>query len=402
MLRQASERIPISSLAGLGLSVVSVWTHFTLLADPSYLPWCDVTGRIECSGPLLGPFGRILGIPSVAVSTIWCALVLARVTGIGWSWISVLLAPTGVALVCYWSYGMVLSETICLPWLGLGAAILASALGEARNALGLIEPGSIAPLVPTQRSRMSLGTYTRPTLLVAMVAGAMAFPDDPIVPTELLSRRLVTSSDVPVPAAGNRTGAPTLIEAFLDVWEKRPRRELGIPQQQGEVLIVGFVDYQCSACRRLDLAYRPVIASYQQQADSVRLVIRDFPLEPECNPIIAKPLHPAACEAAAAMRMARRRGTDMALDRWLGTNLKSLTPEAVRQAVARVGGVLDFAESYEKALTEVRQDVSDGVALGVRATPTYFINGRILTEAVPAEVFQAVLDFELAVRPRRR
>jgi len=45
---------------------------------------------------------------------------------------------------------------------------------------------------------------------------------------------------------------------------------------------------------------------------------------------------------------------------------------------------------------DVRQDVSDGQAVGVTGTPAFFINGRFLNGAVPYEQFAAIIDEELA------
>ena len=49
-----------------------------------------------------------------------------------------------------------------------------------------------------------------------------------------------------------------------------------------------------------------------------------------------------------------------------------------------------------KFSADVRQDVSDGQAVGVTGTPAFFINGRFLNGAVPYEQFAAIIDEELA------
>jgi protein-disulfide isomerase len=44
----------------------------------------------------------------------------------------------------------------------------------------------------------------------------------------------------------------------------------------------------------------------------------------------------------------------------------------------------------------VESDYREGTALGVNATPTFFVNGRFLSGAQPFEAFQSILDEELA------
>jgi protein-disulfide isomerase len=44
----------------------------------------------------------------------------------------------------------------------------------------------------------------------------------------------------------------------------------------------------------------------------------------------------------------------------------------------------------------VQQDMKEGMAEGVSATPTFFINGRILSGAQPFEAFKTIIDEELA------
>ena len=44
----------------------------------------------------------------------------------------------------------------------------------------------------------------------------------------------------------------------------------------------------------------------------------------------------------------------------------------------------------------VQKDVDDGIRAGVTGTPTFFINGRLLSGAQPLESFVRVIEEELA------
>ena len=45
---------------------------------------------------------------------------------------------------------------------------------------------------------------------------------------------------------------------------------------------------------------------------------------------------------------------------------------------------------------EVQADVAEGMAAGVNSTPSFFINGRPLSGALPFSEFQRVIEEELA------
>jgi protein-disulfide isomerase len=47
----------------------------------------------------------------------------------------------------------------------------------------------------------------------------------------------------------------------------------------------------------------------------------------------------------------------------------------------------------------VQADLTEGRNHGIGQTPTFFVNGRLLSGAVPLEVFSRIIDEELA-RPR--
>jgi protein-disulfide isomerase len=163
------------------------------------------------------------------------------------------------------------------------------------------------------------------------------------------------------------------------------------------VLIVKFNDYQCPACRQAHDLYSGIIKTYQAKyPGQITSVTVDYPLEQECNANINRDLHPGACEAAAAVRMARPLGKAEEVETWLYNNQGAMTPATVRAAVQRIAGITDFNARYPDVLQEVRRDVAIGTANRVGSTPTYFINGvRIAGQLIPADWFQKAIELEL-------
>jgi len=122
-----------------------------------------------------------------------------------------------------------------------------------------------------------------------------------------------------------------------------------------KVTVVMFIDWQCPACRMVQF--------------------RDYPLNMRCNANVPVAMHPAACEAAVAVRLSREHGTSAVMIDWLFANQETLTPDSVRRAAATIGKVADFTARYAAVLNDVARDVAEGHGLEVGGTPTCFING---------------------------
>jgi len=181
---------------------------------------------------------------------------------------------------------------------------------------------------------------------------------------------------------------------FIKSYEALPKVNVPLDPGTAKVLIVKFNDYQCPPCRNSYYEYKPVFAKYAA-SKQVKFVLKHFPLERECNAAVASDLHPASCEAAAAVVMAQMKGTSDKLEEWFFANQPSLTPETVKQAAASVGGIKDFDAQYARALTIVRTDAGLGALLGAKSTPTFIINGRVIAGAMPAFMFDMAIDYEL-------
>jgi protein-disulfide isomerase len=175
-----------------------------------------------------------------------------------------------------------------------------------------------------------------------------------------------------------------------------PRVDLGVASEGATVLVVKFNDFQCPPCRQSHMAYKPILAKYQaENPGKVRYVLKDFSLDAECNDSVTNTIHPSACEAAVAVRLAREHNLEDAMIEWVFANQPSLTPDLVKQAAREVGGVPDFDARYASTLELVKRDIALGKQFGVRATPTFFIDGLKLDGALPPQYFQQAIEYEL-------
>jgi len=204
-------------------------------------------------------------------------------------------------------------------------------------------------------------------------------------------------------AAGQATAAqalPPVSDAqraqFVQWLAAQPHTNLPVDAGDAKVLVVKFTDYQCPACAKTYLDYKPVLAKYAAtRPGEVKFVELDYPLNPACNPSVQVTLHPAACEAAVAVRLARERGKGDEMETWLAVNNPTLTAESIKEAARTIGGVTNFDARYASVIEAVKTDAALGGLNQVRGTPTFFINGTMVYPPVPPQFFDLAIALAL-------
>ena len=162
------------------------------------------------------------------------------------------------------------------------------------------------------------------------------------------------------------------------------------------MLVVKFNDFQCPACGQSYLQYKPIFAKYEaERPGAVKLVMKDYPLNRDCNDALGQSVHSAACEAAVAVRLAQAHNKTEAMEEWLYTHQPAMTPPSVRQAARDIGQITDFDAKYQSTLSLVKGDVALGRQLGIKSTPTFFINGVKVEGALPPQYFDQAIAYEL-------
>jgi protein-disulfide isomerase len=299
------------------------------------------------------------------------------------------LSTVGLAVVLYLAYAaFFVLKAVCLfcvltyvAVIGLfivaGAATTYPMTTLPRRALDDLRAAVRSPLALTACG----------VLLVGAASGVAFFP-----------REAASSAE----AAAVAAAAPALTteqQSEVERWfDSQPRAIVPVDPEGAAVLIVRFSDYQCPACGRTHQDYKPILAKYASQAPGkVRLVAKDFPLEPECNSNVQRGSHVSSCEAAVAVRLAREKSESAAasLEDWLYANQAVLTPAMVRDGARQVAGIRDFDAQYPRALEQVKSDAALAALLGVKATPTFFVNGVKIEGGMEPRYFDAIIGYEL-------
>ncbi|MEO6224042.1 MAG: thioredoxin domain-containing protein, partial [Vicinamibacterales bacterium] len=165
-----------------------------------------------------------------------------------------------------------------------------------------------------------------------------------------------------------------------------------------KVVVIKFNDFQCPGCRESWAMFTPILDEFEKtHPGAVKYVLKDYPLEAECNFAAPSMNHYTSCESSASVRMARAVGKGTEMEAWLFNNQTRLVSgvDVVKEGLKAVTGLTNFDEQFPKMLDGIRQDVSDGVALRIGGTPTFFVNGVRLSFILPPAYFKLAIEHEL-------
>jgi len=155
--------------------------------------------------------------------------------------------------------------------------------------------------------------------------------------------------------------------------------------ESAPVTIVAFSDFECPYCYRVNATLDQILQTYEGK---VRLVFRDFPLN----------FHPNAQKAAEAGHCAHEQGKFWEMHDKMFANQRQLDVASLKGYAKEIG--LDekaFAECLDngKKAAVVQENLFAGQQLGVRGTPAFFVNGRMVSGAQPFSEFARIIDEEL-------
>lgn len=155
-----------------------------------------------------------------------------------------------------------------------------------------------------------------------------------------------------------------------------------------KVTIVEFSDFQCPFCSKGANVLNEIKKKYGKK---VRVAFKNYPL----------PFHSHAKVAAIAGLCANEQGSNKfwKMHDEMFANQDKLMESGLIAAAAKVGLDNDKFKSClksKKYQKQVEAEMKEGQAIGVKSTPTFFVNGMLVSGAQPLAVFSEIIDEELA------
>ena len=158
-----------------------------------------------------------------------------------------------------------------------------------------------------------------------------------------------------------------------------------IGDQNAPLNVVEFGDFQCPACAQAEPILKKVLG---QNGEKIYFVFRHYPLSTHKNARIA----------AQAAETAGIQGKFWEMHDLIYENQKEWSDSGNAEEIffryaEQIG--LDkskFKDDIDKTTTTINDDYALGNKVGVKSTPTFFINGKKYSGVVSEATFQQLLD----------
>jgi protein-disulfide isomerase len=154
-----------------------------------------------------------------------------------------------------------------------------------------------------------------------------------------------------------------------------------------KVTLIEFSDFECPFCSK---GAKIVDQLKKKYGNKLKVVFKNFPL----------PFHKNAMNAANAALCANEQDSKKfwKMHDHLFENQSKLDEKSLEEAAKKVG--LDMAKYKEcyaskRHQNKIEADKKLGQDSGVKSTPTFFVNGRMVSGAVPVDKFSEIIDEEL-------
>lgn len=164
------------------------------------------------------------------------------------------------------------------------------------------------------------------------------------------------------------------------------------------VTVYEMSDFQCPYCRRFALETFPTLEREYVASGKVRWIFVNFPLTS---------IHPNAVAAAEVALCAGKQGAFWAMHDLLYTYQDTWAP--LKEPGPFLSTLADSAKISRKALMSclaspdtatIRSEAEGSERAGATSTPSFYIEGGIMSGAQPVEVFRQVLDSVLSAKRR--
>jgi len=161
------------------------------------------------------------------------------------------------------------------------------------------------------------------------------------------------------------------------------------------VTIVEFLDPECESCRAFNPTVKKLLKDYDGK---VRLVVRYMPLHP--NSLSAATFTEAAGEQGKyweAQEMLFQRQPEWGTKHGPSPGAPADINALFKKYAMELGldsNKMDAAFAENRYAAKLERDKKDGQALGVRQTPTLFVNGRKLARLYESDL-KSLIDEEL-------
>lgn len=189
-----------------------------------------------------------------------------------------------------------------------------------------------------------------------------------------------------VPSIPTAPTAPTAPAGPVKAFDEKTDWAIGA--KNAKVTLIEYSDFQCPFCQRHEPSLQQALKDYP---NDVRLVYRHYPLS----------FHPEAQKSAEASECAGKLGGNdkfWAMHGELFTNQSLLGRQMYIDTAKKIGlNEANFTKCLDggETASQVSEDAASGNVAGVEGTPATFVNGALISGAVPYAELKAAIDAAL-------
>ncbi len=368
------------ALAGLLVSAYLTWVYYATFRDFYYSPGCNLNSEWSCTAVAGSPYARILCLPNslygMAVYLLVLALIPLRLRARirAFAHLENYLVLLGLfcigisAYLAYASFFILHKHCIfCMCLYAINIAFLVLALLT-------VEWKALSQQIRDDLKLLKTDPKVLGPAILLLIAAA-AF---------VVIQHNRCKNEKQIPPGPGRPGVT--ISTASDP-------SLGPPR--APIVIIEFSDFQCPYCREMHFVLKKL---REKHPDQIRVVFKNFPLDPVCNPRLKHGGHPNSCLAAFAAECAHQMGAFEKLYEKLAT-ASNYSPEGLLGLASDSG--MDLDEFQQCMISgqireEVQRDIADALKLGIQGTPLLVVNGRVYYSALSEPQLEILISELLA------
>ena len=349
--------------------------------------FCNLSEKINCDNVALSKYSEIAGVSVPTLGLIFFVIVILlamralrqnREGGIGDLTRKLLLLTASIGVLSSFGFFFISSFKI-------GSYCLVCILVYFLSFLNFYFTWQVSKEVlksPLKKDSLNAGFIL---LVLALIAAQFVF--DPMATFAAKNGKEESEESVP--------------SEILNQAQKQYNNESSyeIPDQQSpifgtkdaKVSVVEFSDFKCPHCAHNHKSMPQAIESLGPQ---VRVIYKNFPLDPACN---TGGMHAGACFAAWAARCVyKKTGPDAfkKMQDYLFENGETFTDKSVKEKAASLGmseSDLDTCIQSNETVQEIHDEVELAKSIGVDGTPAIFVNGKRLQMGANTPVLKAII-----------
>ncbi|MBN2715251.1 MAG: thioredoxin domain-containing protein [Deltaproteobacteria bacterium] len=383
---------------GLALCGELLRLHIEATSDAAYHSYCAVDDTVSCDTVARSAYAVFWGVPLAVWGAFGYVLMsLIAVFGMKGRTRAMAALFTGLAVFSL-AVSVVLAGIshfvihawclVCIGTYGVNLALLVISFLLMRQ--GGMRAGF-------QSLRVTVTQNPRRSLVSGGLTGAVAlglilvYPPPPPPPSLLpplqdpspkadASTEKTTGTEAVAPAAASEEDAIPPLKPGIKV--ETGVTEDGLPwigAANPVVTITEFFDYECSHCRQ---ALHGLHRLLEANPDRLRLVLRHFPLNSDCNRFISRPIYPYSCVNAKMANCAREQERFFEAHEYLFEN----SFEEIESAtlVSALGlNAKKFNACMKRDNAALNADIEAGIALDLHGTPVFVVDGNVHLQYLP-------------------